>query len=150
MISFRPSSIGPHSVYAVAEARFDHPRDRLTIGQGKRAGKVRRPLSAREFEQCEGIALRLVYDPVDHVDIERNVRLAGEQRPGVVLVYSVKAQARKTLERVAGSDVAPGEQHRDRLPVDSPGREREGPRRGLIEPLRVVEHAQQRTFVRDI
>ena len=92
----------------------------------------------------------LVYDPVDHVDVKRNVRLAGEQRPSVVLVYSVKAQARKTLERVAGSGVAPGEQHRDPLPVESPGRERERPRRGLVEPLRVVEHAQQRAFVRDI
>ena len=92
----------------------------MTIGQGKRAGEVRRPLSAREFEQCEGIAPRLVYDPVDHVDVKRNVRLAGEQCLGVVLVYSVEAQARKTLQRVAGSGVAPGEQHRDPLPVNPP------------------------------
>ncbi|HTA05752.1 MAG TPA: hypothetical protein VK774_05260, partial [Solirubrobacteraceae bacterium] len=135
---------------AAPKARFDRGRDCLTIGQGERAGEVRRPPSSRQFEQCEGIASRFVDDPLDDVDVKRDMHLPGEQRTGVVLAYPVQLQGRKALQRIAGSGIAPREQHRDSLSVDPPDREREGPRGGLVEPLRIVEHTQQWTLICDI
>ena len=46
--------------------------------------------------------------------------------------------------------VPSGQQHRDRLRAEAPGDEHHGVRRAVVEPLRIVDQAQQRAFAGDV
>ena len=114
------------------------------IGQPETARHLGRGQAARQLQQGERVAARLGHDPVAHALVQAPEDRGGEQCARVGVGKPVHVELRQADERVLLRRLADGEHHRDPLGQQTPGDEREHQRGGLVEPLRVVDHADQR------
>ena len=64
---------------------------------------------------------------------------------GVLAGEPFEGQLRKPGEQVTVASFADGEEHQDRLGQQASGDESEDLGSGLVEPLGIVDHADQRT-----
>ena len=110
----------------------------------RRAASGAKP--AGKLQQCERVPARLREDPVAHGHVQRGVEgrrqaaRAHPRRPDRRSTAPAARQARRVRAR--------GEDQRDGLRQQAAGDERECLPRGLVEPLRVVDQADQRSAPR--
>ncbi len=126
------------------EALLDPARHRERAGHAEPAGQLRRGRPVRQFEQGQRVAAGLGDDPVADPLIQAAGEDRGQQRPGVSIRQSGEHQLRKASQVVSGAGVTRAEQHGDRFGVQAAGCERQRLRRGLVQPLGIIDQAQQR------
>jgi hypothetical protein len=115
-------------------------------GEPEPAGQAYRRPVVRQLPQGERVAAGLGQDRLAHVGVERPRRHRGQQRPRLGLGQPGEPQLGQTGEvtdGVAGRLPEPEDDHHG-LGDQPPRHEREGPRRRLVEPLRVVDDTDQR------
>jgi hypothetical protein len=141
--------LGRQGGRTAAEAVLDAVRDAERVRQLVPAGQLR---ATRQLQQRQRVAARLGDDPVAHVLSQRCADRRGQQRPRVGLAEPLQAQLGQPRERVdvAAAVVPHGEHERQLLRRYSPRHEGEDLRGRLVQPLRVVDQAQQRRVLGDL
>ena len=116
------------------------------------AGRPKPPAScvgvrpSRQLEQRQRVAARLGDDPVADPPVQREAHRRVEQRAGVAVDAAPRTSSSgRCRSSSPGSRAANTSAHR--LGQQPARDERERQRRGPIEPLRVVDDAQQRTLL---
>ena len=115
-------------------------------GAARTARKLGRAQPLRQLEQRRRVSARLGHDQVPDLLVQRPGEGRVQQRPGVRLGQPVDfklGQPGQLRTRVAG-----GEYQSDRVRAQTAGGEPERLGRGLIEPLLVVDQADQGTIAR--
>jgi hypothetical protein len=130
------------------EALLDPPHKCVWLQQPKATRELRHVQASRQLQQRKGIAAGLGDDPLPDPLIEYEPDARAEQRAGIVVSQAVKLQLGDVLELLAG--IARREHDPDRLREQTPGDKRQRQRGRLIQPLCIVDHAQQRTFFGDL
>ncbi|CNF68500.1 Uncharacterised protein [Mycobacterium tuberculosis] len=126
------------------QAPLDTALQRHRPGEGEPAGAER----PGQLAQRERVAARLGDQPVADPPVEDAGRREAQQLAGVGVAQPLDGQPAQPSERLA--DRAHDEHDGDPLGVEAPGGERDGARRRLVEPLRVVDDAEQRTVLRGL
>ena len=121
-------------------------RQLARVGTREAAGQLRSAPAARQFEQRERIAARLRHDAVTDALVQRARHHARQQSARVLVVEPSELQLRKRGEIWAC--LAAGEHDRHRLGQQAPGDEPEHLTRGAVEPLHIVDDAQERALLR--
>ena len=103
---------------------------------------MRRCQTSRQLQECEWVPAGLDDDPFEHALIEPTWQGGFQQRTRITMTQRLDAKLRETRERV--TMLARGEHERDLFGQQAAGDERKHPRRRGIEPLRVVDDAEQR------
>jgi hypothetical protein len=109
------------------------------------AGQLRRGQPPGQLDQRERIPPRLRENPVAHRPVEHEPHRRAQQRTGVPVDEAVHLELRQMPKLLAGVSRREHETHG--LGQDPASDEPEGQGRGAIEPLRVVDDAQQRTVL---
>ena len=97
-----------------------------------------------QLKQRQRVALGLGHDQVPDPNVQRPAQRRVQQRPGLVVGQTLDVQFRQSGQRVAR--LAGREHHPDRVGGQPPGDEAQGLRRRLVQPLLVVDHADQRAL----
>jgi hypothetical protein len=126
------------------EAFLDATRERGVAVQPEPTRQLVRRPAARKLEQRQRVAACLGDDPIAHTLVQRARHDALQQRLGVPLVQAVDDQLREPVEMPLAGRLAHGEHKADRLGLQTAGHERQSLRRCLVEPLRVVDDADER------
>ena len=126
------------------EAILDPPGQRRGAGQAKPARQLRRGQPARQLQQRQRITTGLGDDQVGDPRVQRPGQRQGQQRPSVIVPEPLDDELRQPGQvsaRIAGREHEP---HR----VGSQAARREPQRlhRRPIQPLLVIDHANQGTF----
>ena len=131
------------------EALLDPPRQRLRAEQAEPAGQLRRAQPSRQLEQRQRIAPRLGHDPITHAAHRADCR-----RPSPSSARASPSRSPWTSSSGSPRSSSPGSRAANTSPTDSASSRRadepERPRGGPIQPLRVVDHAQQRALLRHL
>ena len=134
--------VGGQSFEASYEAVLDLAGERRTA---EAVGELGRGPGAGEFEQGERIAPGLGDDPVADPRVDRSWQHRIQQGPRVGVAEAADLELVEPGQLVVQA-VADGEHHHDRFRLQPPGDEREDPRGHQVEPLGVVDHAQDRAL----
>ncbi len=102
---------------------------------------------ARELEQCERVAIGLHEDPIPHSCVERGGYGRIEQLAGLVAGQSLDRQLGQPLELVPALRLAQREHDPHSFRQESSRNECERLRGDSVEPLRVVDDAQERLLL---
>ena len=132
-------------MHARKEGVLDAGADRYRPEQRLGARKLRLAQGRGELEQRERVAARLRDEPVANVCRECDARVAIDQRGGRRRVEPAQVELREPgrLE-AANLALAGGEKHGDALCLEPPGDEDERVRGCVVEPLRIVDEAEER------
>jgi hypothetical protein len=143
----QPLRLGRKRPKLPAEALFDAVCERQRVGKTEPAGKLRRRQSARQLHQREWVPPRLGDDPVSHALIQpaRDHRL--QQRAGVSVIQSREDELWKSRQLPDFDGFTQREDHGDRFRQEAARDERQCLRRGLVEPLRIIDQADERPFL---
>ena len=133
---------------AADEALLDPSRQRPCVRQPEPARQLRRRQPARQLQQCERIAPRLRDDPIAHPLIQHEAHRRAQERPRVAVAKTFHlelGQVPKLLARLTF-----GEDDPHRFGQQSPSHECQRQGRRLVQPLRVIDDAQQRMLLRHL
>ncbi len=119
-----------------------HRRPAVTAEADGEIG-VREP--AVQFQQRQRVAAGLRDDPVGDPGVERPRHHRRQQLPGLGVGQSVHPHLRQAARDVVVGRLTGGEDQRDRLGVQASRHERQDQLGRLVEPLHVVDQADQRT-----
>ena len=123
----------------------------IPADSGSAAGRPKPPASwagrqpARQLQQRERIPARLGDDPLQHGLVQPRRQDGLQQRPRIATAQRLDVELREAGERVA--QLARREHERDPLRQQAASHERERARRRTVEPLRVVDDAQERLLL---
>ena len=106
--------------------------------------------SARELEERERIAAGLGNDPVAHPLVEAPWNPRREQRARVLVAESLHHELREPVELPHVARLTNCEHHSDRLRLEAARDEGQDIGGLPVEPLHVVDHAQERPRVGDV
>ena len=101
----------------------------------------------RQLEQRERISARLGDDAVAHLLVQRHPDDRGQQRPRIILTKTFDHQLREPGRVALLGARADSEDDADRLRQQAARHERQRLRRGTIQPLRIIDQADQRAFL---
>jgi hypothetical protein len=127
------------------EALLDPSAQRRLARHGEAARQLGRSQPAGQFEQRQGIAARLGDEAVAHLRVHGVANRSAQQRARVIVAQALHVELGEVpqlLDRLAG-----GEHDGDRVGHQAAGDERQRHRRSTVEPLRIVDHAQQRALL---
>jgi hypothetical protein len=127
------------------EALLDPSCQRLRAEEAEPARQLRRRQPPRQLEQRQRIPPHFGDDPVPDSLIQFEPHCRAQQRAGVAVAHAVHLQlghVSKLLARLARAEHEP-----HRLRQQATCNKRQGQRRGLIQPLRVIDDTQQRTLL---
>jgi RNA polymerase primary sigma factor len=127
-----------------AKACLHAPHERQRRSDGEAAREARGRDTARKLEQRERIATCLVDDSLTDAFVEPSRCRRGEQLACVGVRQSRQDKLGQPGELGWLVLVALGEQHEYRLRLETPRDERQDMGRAAVEPLRVVDDADQR------
>jgi hypothetical protein len=130
------------------EALLDAARQRQPPRQREAPGDLRRRQRPWQLAQRERVPARLGDELLAHPRIHHPGEGELEQFPRVVVIEARDDEARQAGEVVVR--LAHREHECDPLAPEPPADERERLGRGVIEPLGVVDDAEQRPFARDL
>jgi len=130
------------------EALLDPAGQRLGVQQAEATRQPGRGQPARQLQQGERIAPGLRHDPSADAPIESRVRDGVQQGVGVGIAQPGDLELRQPEQ--LRTPLAGAEENGDRLGQQPPGDEAQHLSRGLVQPLRVVDHAEQRAFLRHV
>jgi hypothetical protein len=128
---------------AAVEARLDSSRQLLGLRDSKAAGQARRGSSARKLQQGQRVSSRLGDDPITNLVVERADGRRREQLACIIEGKVLWSQLRKPGELIELFPIAHREQNQHRFSMKPPSGEREGLGRGSIEPLGIVDQADE-------
>ena len=131
-------------------ALFDLARDRLPPGQSESAGEIHRAPRARKLQQRERVAVALGDDLVADGRVQRAEHIVQQECARVADAESADGHCRQPGEDVVTAAGAGGKHERDPLGEEAPADESEDLCGGLVEPLRVVDDADERLFLGDL
>ena len=137
----QPSRVLRKRPQAPGIAVLDPLREITSDRHPEPAGQLRGRKSPGQLDQGERVAMRLRENPVADLLVQREAHRRAQQRAGVAVHESAHLEVRHVRKLVAGD--ASGEHEPDRLSQQPASDERERQRRASIEPLRVVDDAQQ-------
>ena len=143
----QPPGLVRQGVQLPPEADLDPPREPgagQCTRQAEPAGQLRRGQPPGQLKQRQRVALGLGHDQVPHPGVQRPAQRRVQQRPGLVVGQALDVQFRQSGQRVAR--LAGREHQADRIGGQPPGGEAQGLRRRLVQPRRVVDHADQRAL----
>ena len=126
-------------------ALLDPSREITGFRHPEPAGQLRRRQPSGQLEQRERVPPCLREDPVANRPVQGEPHRRAQQRAGIAVDEAAHLEIRQVPELLAGLPCREHEPHR--LGQQPAGDERERQRRGLIQPLRVVDDAQQRTLL---
>ena len=132
------------------EALLDPPRQRLGLQQPEPAGQLRRGQPARQLEDRQRVAVRLGDEPVAAPVVEPGGDDGREQGARVRVGEPAERQLGQADELALVCRRARCEHERDRLGQQPARDEPEDLARGVVEPLDVVDEAQQRSLRGDL
>ena len=107
--------------------------------------QLRRAQPARQLEQRQRVAPGLRDYPVADPLVQHEPHRGVQQRPCVAVAQAAHLQLGQVLKLLAR--FTRGEHDPDRLGQQPPRHEGQRQRRGLIQPLRVIDDTQQRTLL---
>jgi hypothetical protein len=129
-------------------ALLDAARQRPRIRKPEAACQLCRHEIPRKLEQRERVATRLGDDPLPHLLVEPSLDRRGEQLPGVAVAQPPDRKLRQVRQLRGVARLADGEHDRDRLGEQASRGEAQGLRRLAIQPLRIVDQADERLLLR--
>ena len=132
---------------AMLEARLDPALQRQLARQAEAARHACRRRVARQFEQGERVAARLGEDPLAHARVQRRADDRREELARRRVRKPGEPQIRQPRQLVGIGRLTHREQQQDRLGLQAPGDEGKHLCRRPIEPLGVVDQAQQRRLL---
>ena len=142
-----PPRLGRERTEALDVLVLDAPGQIARVREGEPAGQFGRAEAPVELEQGQRIAAGLHEDPGAHALVERPRGDRGQQRASRPVRQPVQPEPGQAGQVVQGRR-RPGREHqRDRLGQQAASDEPEDLSGGLVEPLRVVHHAQQRPLL---
>jgi hypothetical protein len=124
------------------EALLDPAGQRELMRQAEAARQLGGRAPARQFEQRQRVPPGFGQYPLPDLLIERPWHDRAQQRPGIEIAQSPDHEAGDSVEILARLAGREGQQHA--LGLDPAGGEGQRLRRGLVQPLAVVHHADQR------
>ena len=113
------------------------------------AGQLRGGHASRQLHQREWVASGLGDEPIADVAVESARDDGAQQRVSVLLRQSLEAQLRQTVEVVRRDRIAHRDHDGQRLRPSAARNEPEDLAGGSIQPLGVLEQAQQRPLLRN-
>ncbi len=145
------TGVGREFEEALGIALFDLAGDRLAAGKSEPAGELSRVgPGSRQLEQGERVAVALRDDLVAHGLIHRAVHVVQQQRPRVVVAQSLDGQLGESGEDVVATLGASCAHDRDPFGMKAAGNETENLGGGVVEPLGVVDDADERLLLGDL
>ena len=135
------TSVGRQGREPPDEALLDACVQRHRRRQPEAAGELRRRQSPGQFEQRQRVAASLDDHPIEHLPIHRRRQDGLEERPCLGPTETADGELGQTGKRCP--ELPRGDEEHDVLGGQSTGDDRECGRRGTIEPLRIVDHAEQ-------
>ena len=127
------------------EALLDPPRERHRGGEPETARQLGGRHAPRQLQQRQRVAARLGDDLVPDTGVQGACERRFEQRARIVVAQALDQELRESRQLIAGR--ASGEDQAHRFGLEAAGDEREHLRRGAIEPLLVIHHADQRLLL---
>ena len=131
-------------------ALFDLARRRLAAGKAEAAGEVRDLPGARQLEERERVAAALRDDLVADRGVQRAADVVQQQRARVGVAEPLEGQLGESGEDLVADARARGAHDRDPLGEEPAGDEAEDLHGGVVEPLRVVDDADERLLLGDL
>ena len=128
----------------LAETLLDPVGDRSTIGGPESAGKHRRRPCARHLQQREGVSLRFRDDLVPHRVVKPSGDDGGQQDARVLVPQRCDIEPRQTRKLTILVRLARGKGDDDGFRGEAARHEAEDLQRSSIEPLRVIDDADDR------
>jgi hypothetical protein len=120
------------------------------VEHGEAARQLGGAHPSRQLEQRQRVPACLGDDAVTDSLVQAARYDRRQQGAGVLRGESREHQVRQAREQSIVGDFAHGEHDRHRLGLQPPGHEPQDLARGSVEPLRVVDQAQQRPVVGDL
>jgi hypothetical protein len=142
--------VGREQVEAPDVALFDPPGDRLTTGKTEPAGQAGDVPGPRQLKQGERVTVTLLDDLVADGGVEGAGHVGQQQRASIAVTEAAHGQLREPGENVIADPRPRGAHDRDRLGEQAAGDEPQDLRRGVVEPLRVVDDTGQRLLLGDL
>ncbi len=148
----RPVHRGAHQRMAKVDAGAELHQ---SVGHRRRrcaepGGPLRRRGAAGELEQGKRVSMGLGDDPVAHALVEPARGHRGQQLTGVSGGKSLEAQLGEALELRRRAGLADRDEHHHGLRVQPARRNRQRLGRCLVEPLGVLDDAQERLLLGDV
>ena len=135
---------------ALLEALLDAAGQHRPAVQAEPARQLGGRAAPRQLQQRERVAVRLGHDAIPDALVERTRHHRLEQHARVLVLQPADDELRQPVEGPLAGRLAHGEDQPDRLRAQPPRHERERLRRGGVEPLRVVDDADQRPLLRHL
>ena len=123
---------------------LDAAGQRPRVGKSEPARELRGRQPTRQLQQREGVTAGLGDDLIAHVLVQPPGQGRRQQPPRVVVGEPADDQLRQAGELVDVARLANREHHGDSLRQQAPRHERKRLRGGPIEPLRIVDQANER------
>jgi hypothetical protein len=120
---------------------FDLAGDRMPAGKTEPAGEAGDVPRARQLEQGERVSVTLLDDLVANGGVQGAGHVGQQQRAGIAVAECGDRQGRQPGENVIADPRPRGTHDRDPLGEQAAGKEPQDLRRGVVEPLRVVDDA---------
>ena len=121
------------------------PESGTAAGEPEPARQLRRRQPPHQLQQRQRVAARLADDLVADPRVQRPGEHRVQQRARIALAQTLDHELRQSRQLVARS--ASREHQADRFRLQAARNEREDLRRGAIEPLLVIHHADQRLLL---
>ena len=132
---------------APEEAVLDLARQRQRPGKCEATCQLGRGQATGQLQQGERVAAGLGDDPVAHPLVEPPETRRVQQRPSITVAQATDRPFRQPLQLRCVARLADGEHQRDGLGQQPPRDEREGLRRDPVQPLCVVDQADERSLL---
>jgi hypothetical protein len=142
--------LGGEPVEPSQEALLEATRQSGGAYQTEAAGELRRRHPPRQLEQCQRVAMALGHDPVADRGIERGLQVVHQERAGIAVAEPSDGQQGELGEEVVTDARARRTHERDPLGEEPAGDEPDDLGRGMVEPLHVVDDADERALLRDL
>ena len=142
--------VGREQLEAPDVALLDLAGDRLAAGKTEPAGEIGDVPRARQLEQGERVAVTLRDDLVADGGVQGAGHVGQQQRAGIAVAEAADRQLGQPGENVVADPRPRGAHDRDPLGEQAAGDEPQDLRRGVVEPLRVVDDADQRLLLGDL
>ena len=142
--------VGREQPQALDVALFDPAGDRLAAGKTELAGETGDAPRARQLEQGKRVAVTLHDDLVADAGVQGAGHVGQQQRASIAVAERMDRQDRQPGENVIAGPRPRGAHDRDPLGQEAAGDEAQDLRRGLVEPLRVIDDGGQRLLLGDL
>ena len=146
----KPLRLRRKRLHPAQEALLDPARQLPAVGEPEAAGELGRRQPSRQLQQRERVAPRLGDDPGANLLVEPSRQHGLEKPAGIGVAETRERELRQAVELVHVTRVANREHHHQRLCFEPPRDERQDGDRLRVQPLDVVEQADERPLLCDI